>query len=152
MSWLANCVSTNWNVSLDNFYLFFFLLFFQRICWWSMIATPFIIFYLAGLIFTADTLYIIKIFLLACLYAVSHTIGRLFFNEKLMSLLPLSVYMATKLWFYITWFIYIMPTVSPLTTCAFLVCSSVLWICFLKCWRGDPGVIKLTQDLRLKVI
>lgn len=124
----------------------------KRICFWSMIGTPFIVFYLAGMLFAIDTLYIIKIFLFACLYAVAHTVRRFFFNDHLMALLPLSVYMTTKIWFYITWVVYIAPVVSPVVTIAFLVCSAGLWYFFLKSWRSDPGVIRATQELRIKTI
>lgn len=116
-----------------------------------MVATPFLTFYIAGLIFSADTLYIIKFFLLGCLYGAAHTIGKTMFDDHLMSLLPLSVYMATKLWFYVTWLGYIAPTVSTLTTILFLLSSCTLWYCFLKAWRGDPGVIKPTQEQRFRV-
>ncbi|XP_053683912.1 palmitoyltransferase Hip14 isoform X2 [Sabethes cyaneus] len=124
----------------------------KRFRWWSMIATPFLVFYLAGLIFCAETLIIIKVFLLGCLYAVSHTIGQTLFDETLMALLPLSVYMATKLWFYVTWLTYIAPTVSFLASLSFLTCSAGLWVCFLKSWRGDPGVIQPTQEQRFRTI
>lgn len=124
----------------------------KRFRWWTMIATPFLIFYLAGLIFNANLLFIIKFFLLGCMYAVAHTIGKLFFDDHLMSLLPLSVYMATKIWFYVTWFVYIIPAVSTITTIGFVGSSILLWICFLKSWRGDPGVIRPTQEQRFKTI
>ncbi|XP_058459578.1 palmitoyltransferase Hip14 isoform X1 [Malaya genurostris] len=124
----------------------------KRFRWWSMIATPFLVFYLAGLIFCAETLIIIKVFLLGCLYAVSHTVGQTLFDETLMALLPLSVYMATKAWFYVTWLTYIAPTVSFLASVSFLTCSGVLWLCFLKSWRGDPGVIQPTQEQRFRTI
>lgn len=124
----------------------------KRFRWWSMIATPFLVFYLAGLIFCAETLIIIKVFLLGCLYALSHTIGQTLFDETLMALLPLSVYMATKAWFYVTWLTYIAPTVSFLASLSFLTCSAGLWVCFLKSWRGDPGVIQPTQEQRFRTI
>ncbi|KAL9704165.1 hypothetical protein quinque_007683 [Culex quinquefasciatus] len=124
----------------------------KRLRWWSMIATPFLVFYLAGLIFCAETLIIIKIFLLGCLYALSHTVGQTLFDETLMALLPLSVYMATKAWFYVTWLTYIAPTVSFLASVSFLTCSAGLWVCFLKSWRGDPGVIQPTQEQRFRTI
>lgn len=127
----------------------FFVL--QRVRWWSMVATPFLTFYLAGIIFNADTLYIIKLFLLTCVYIVAHTIGKTMFDEHLMSLLPLSVYMATKVWFYVTWLFYIADTVSYLTTLVFIACSSLLWLCFVKSWRGDPGIIRPTQEQRFRV-
>lgn len=123
----------------------------KRLKWWSMVASPFLAFYLAGLIFSANTLFIIKIFLLGCLYAIFHTIGRILFDDYLMSLLPLSVYLATKLWFYVTWIVYISQVVSTMTTILFLLFSLLLWICFLKSWKGDPGVIQPTQEQRFRV-
>lgn len=138
----------NWVLICSPIFRFVFP---QRVRWYAMAATPFLTFYVAGLIFSADTLFIIKLFLLACLYGVAHTIGKTMFDDHLMTLLPLSVYMATKLWFYVTWLGYIAPTVSTLTTILFLLSSGTLWYCFLKAWRGDPGVIKPTQEQRFRV-
>lgn len=124
----------------------------KRVRWWTMVATPFLVFYLAGLIFSSDLLYIIKFFLLGCLYAVTHTVGRAMFDDHLMTLIPLSVYLATKFWFYVTWLVYIAPAVSAWLTLAFLASSGILWWCFLKSWRGDPGVIRPTQEQRMRTI
>lgn len=116
-----------------------------------MVATPFLAFYLIGLVFDADTLFIIKFFLCGCIYAILYVIKSTFFDDHLMALLPLSVYLATKLWFYVTWFMYIKSSVSTFTTLLFLLCSAGLWVCFLKSWRGDPGILKPTQEQRFKV-
>ncbi|XP_073843762.1 palmitoyltransferase Hip14 isoform X2 [Musca autumnalis] len=124
----------------------------KRLRWWSMVACPFTAFYLAGVVFTLNTLYIIKFFLLVCLYAIFHTLGKTLFDDHLMALLPLSVYLATKAWFYITWFVYIIDAVSFGTTLLFLFCSGGLWYCFLKSWKGDPGIIQPTQEQRFKTI
>lgn len=116
-----------------------------------MLSTPFVAFYIVGQIFQANTLALIKMFLLTCLYAVVHTMGNLLFYGELKNVFPLSIYMATKLWFYITWFIFFMPVVDFLTTLGFLFCSGVLWYCFLNAWKGDPGVIVATEEDRIKV-
>lgn len=68
----------------------------KRFRWYAMVATPFLVFYLAGLILSASTLFIIKVVLLAILYGISYTLGRILFDDHLLTLLPLSVYMATK--------------------------------------------------------
>lgn len=73
------------------------------------------------------------------------------FDEHLMTLLPLSVYLATKLWFYVTWFAYFADTMPFMTTVLFLASSSLLWYNFWKSWRGDPGIIRPTQEQRLRV-
>lgn len=124
----------------------------KRLRWWSMVACPFTAFYLAGVVFTINTLYIVKLFLLTCLYAVFYMFGKTLFDEHLMTLLPLSVYLSTKAWFYITWFMYVVDSVSIETSVAFFVCSIGLWICFIKSWRGDPGIINPTMEQRFKVV
>ncbi|XP_017053285.1 palmitoyltransferase Hip14 [Drosophila ficusphila] len=124
----------------------------KRLRWWSMVACPFTAFYLAGIVFTVNTLYIIKFFLLGCLYAIFHTIGKALFDEHLMALLPLSVYLATKAWFYVTWLMYIDDAVSFTATVCFLISSLALWVCFLKSWKGDPGIIRPTREQRFKTI
>lgn len=123
----------------------------KRFRWWTMIATPFLVYYLVGLLLSADILFIIKVFLLTCIYAICYTIGKQLFDDTLMSLLPLRIYMSTKLWFYVTWMTYFAPIVSVTTTFLFLGCSALLWLCFWQSWRGDPGIIRPTQEQRLRV-
>lgn len=123
----------------------------KRFRHWAMIATPFLVYYLIGLLFSANTLFIIKFFLSGCLYAVVWTVGKRLFDETLMALLPLSIYMGTKVWFYVTWITYIAPQVSTMTTMGFLICSAFLWMCFWKSWRGDPGIIQPTKEQRYRV-
>lgn len=123
----------------------------KRVRWWSMTGTPFLVFYLAGLIFNIDALFPVKLGLLAGLYGFAHIIGRLLFDDQLLTLLPMSIYMATKLWFYVTWFTYIAPTVSLIASFLFLASSSLLWYCFLKSTQ-DPGVIKPTKEQRFRTI
>lgn len=48
-------------------------------------------------------------------------------------------------------FSYVSPVVSGWTTIMFFACSGLLWVCFLKSWRGDPGVITPTQEQRFRV-
>lgn len=124
----------------------------KRLRWWTMIGMPFLFFYVIGMILTIETFFVIKFFLCGCLYAVASTVGRVMFDDHLLTLLPLSIYLATKMWFYITWLVYIAPSVSPLTTLTFLISSTGLWYFFIKSWRGDPGVIKPTMDQRFRTI
>lgn len=117
-----------------------------------MVGTPFLTFYVAGLILGANFLVLIKMFLLTCLYIVLHFAGQLVYDDRLMALLPLSIYLATKLWMYVTWIVYIMPRISFLTSVVFLSSSGALWFFFIKSWLGDPGVICPTQEQRFRVI
>lgn len=117
-----------------------------------MAGTPFLVFYLAGLLFSADLAYLLKIVLLIALFQGVHIVGKNVLDDNLKTMLPLSVYMATKFWFYVTWFAYVAPVVSLATTFFFCVCSASLLYCFYVLWRGDPGVIKPTHDQRIQTI
>lgn len=68
----------------------------KRIRWWTMVLLPFLFFYATGQILSIDTFFFIKIFMIACLYAAASTIGRWIFDDQLLTLLPLSIYLATK--------------------------------------------------------
>jgi palmitoyltransferase ZDHHC13/17 len=68
----------------------------KRLQFWTMVALPFLFFYAVGLIVAINTYFVIKVFLVGCLYAVASTIGRWMFDDKLLTLLPLSIYLATK--------------------------------------------------------
>lgn len=87
-----------------------------------------------------------------CLYGIASTIGRWMFDDKLLTLLPLSIYLATKIWFYITWFLYIAPIASMMSTVLFIVSSFGLWYFFLKSWKGDPGIVKASMEERFYTI
>ena len=124
----------------------------KRIRWWTMVTLPFLFFYITGLIFDTQTAFVIKMLLVGLLYIAASTIGRVMFDDQLLTLLPLSIYCATKIWFYVTWLTYIAPIVPFLTTGGFLLSSSLLWYCFLKAWRGDPGIIRPTKEQRYRTI
>lgn len=124
----------------------------KRLRWWTMVALPFLFFYIIGLIISIETFFVIKFFLCGCLYAIASTVGRFLFDDHLLTLLPLSIYLATKLWFYITWLVFFAPILSTFVTFSFLVSSLGLWYYFLKSWRGDPGVIRPTNEQRLRTI
>lgn len=124
----------------------------KRVKWWCMVGTPFLTFYVAGLILGSSLLFLIKIFLFLCLYIVLNSAGQILFDDRLMAILPLSIYVSTKIWMYFTWFIYIMPNTSILINLVFLSTSGLLWYCFLKSWKGDAGTINATQDVRFRTI
>lgn len=61
-----------------------------------MVVMPFVAFYLTGLVLEMDALYLIKGFLLVCFYALMHFLSNMLFDDDLKNILPLSVYLATK--------------------------------------------------------
>lgn len=124
----------------------------KRIRWWSMAATPFLLFYMTGMILGSSLQLLIKLFVLLCLYIGGNYLSNILYDDRLMHIMPLSIYLATKAWMYVTWLIYYMPVCSLLTNAAFLACSGVLWWSFLKSWKGDAGVVAAGQDVRFKTI
>lgn len=97
-------------------------------------------------------MYIIKLFLLTCMYGALRTFTSSMFDEDLRNIFPLSVYLSTKAWFYITWAVYIAGSVSARISISFVLCSVALWYCFIKSWRSDPGVITASRQDRLSTI
>lgn len=130
---------------------FYRFVFDGRVRWWSMMGTPFLVFYMVGVVCNLEALFVLKLVLLLGLYGLVHLSGRLLFDDQLLTLLPLSIYMATKLWFYVTWFAYIAPTLPALTSALFLLNSLLLWHCFLQSTK-DPGVIQPTREQRFRTI
>ncbi|CAG9819647.1 unnamed protein product [Phaedon cochleariae] len=124
----------------------------KRMRWWCMVGTPFMAFYIAGAILSTNLIILIKIFLLVCLYIVIHYVGQILYDDRLMALLPLSIYLSTKAWFYFTWLIYIAPVMHFLMTAVFLGSSGLLWYCFLKSWLGDAGIVSTSKQLQFRTI
>lgn len=61
-----------------------------------MLSTPFLGFYAIGLIAQASLNYLIKLGILVLSYIIIHFSSSLLFDERLMSLLPIAIYLATK--------------------------------------------------------
>ncbi|KAF4521454.1 hypothetical protein B566_EDAN001751 [Ephemera danica] len=124
----------------------------KRLRFWCMMGTPFIAFYVIGLVLEMNQLYLVKMGIFVGCYIILHFAGQLFFDERLSNLLPMAIYLATKFWMYVTWFIWIAPHVSLLLTICFVLSSLVLWYSFLRSWRGDPGVITSSTDQKFRTI
>ncbi|KAK6619516.1 hypothetical protein RUM43_012273 [Polyplax serrata] len=124
----------------------------KRLRYWCMLATPFFGFYIIGLVMQSNQDYLVKLGLILLFYIVIHFAGKVFFDDRLINVLPMSLYLATKFWMYITWCLYIAPKCSFLLTVAFISSSLLLWFYFLKSWKGDPGVIAYTQEEKFRTI
>ena len=109
----------------------FHCIFFQvkSVC---MVSLPFVLFWSVGMILQTQTDYLIKLGLFALIYIYSNLMHEFVFDERLFTVLPLSIYFANKFFFYATWFLYIMPHVHSMTTVVFLALSTCLWYNFLK--------------------
>lgn len=61
-----------------------------------MLATPFFGFYIIGLVMQSNQDYLVKLGLILLFYIVIHFAGKVFFDDRLINVLPMSLYLATK--------------------------------------------------------
>ena len=124
----------------------------QRIRWWTLVLLPFVFLFTIALILSINMFFIIKAIVICTFCAIVSFTKKIMLDDNLQSQLPLYYYWASKAFFYVSWAIYIAPVVSSFVTFVFIILNVLLWICFLRLWKGDSGVIKLTHNQRLKTI
>ncbi|CAH1388918.1 unnamed protein product [Nezara viridula] len=124
----------------------------KRLRYYTMISVPFLIFYTVGMTLDSTLPYLGKAGLLFGAGLLVHTASRHLLDESLINILPMSLYFATKFYFYLTWLIWLSPAMSTLTSLVFLSVSLILWHFFIKSWRGDPGIVATTQDQKFRTI
>ncbi|XP_045492169.1 palmitoyltransferase Hip14 isoform X2 [Colias croceus] len=124
----------------------------RKFRWWCVVIIPFLAFYITGMVVELDAPQLLKLLILICFYALLHFVSNFLFDDELKNIFPLSIYLATKAWFYITWLVVIAPAVSAGATLAFLLSSLLLWHTFLRSWRADPGVISATRQEKMQTI
>ena len=117
-----------------------------------MLSMPFILFWSIGMIFNLQLDYLVKLGLFVLVYIYANLMSEFVFDERLFNILPLSIYFANKFYFYLTWLYFVYSYVHTMTTVLFLVFSTCLWYNFMKAWKGDPGLIKQTEDQRYRAI
>ncbi|XP_066590663.1 palmitoyltransferase Hip14 isoform X2 [Prorops nasuta] len=124
----------------------------KKLRWYCMVSTPFIAFYVIGIILQSGVDYLIKLGAFITLYVAAYLANHYVFDERLHQVLPMSVYLATKFWIYVTW-VFWLGIHAAWYLWLLLVAGSVpLWICFLQSWRSDPGVITATHEEKLNII
>lgn len=124
----------------------------QRIRFWTLVLIPFVLLFTIGLILSTEIFFILKVIIISVFCAIISLIKRVMLDENLQSQLPLYFYWASKTFFYVSWALHIASVVSAVTSFIFLTLNILLWLSFLRLWRGDPGTIKLSHNQRLKTI
>lgn len=71
-------------------------LMFQRIRYWCMMGTPFLSFYAVGITLQTYLPYMVKVAIIVIGYIGIFLAGRYVFDDRLMNVLPMAVYLATK--------------------------------------------------------
>lgn len=124
----------------------------QRVRWWTLVIIPFVFLFTIGLILATVPFFVLKVILIIVFCAIVSIVKRIMLNEDMQAELPLYFYWASKAFFYVSWAIFIRPVVSSFISILFLTVNIILWIAFIRLWKGDPGIIKLTHKQRLKTI
>ncbi len=76
---------------------------------WIMNGSPFVAFYLLGITFDSDLSLSIKILILLLLFMIGYALVRFIFDERMYTIMPMTLYLATKFWLYITLVTYYLP-------------------------------------------
>lgn len=125
------------------------------------ITVAFTGFFLIGAIFCLNTDILVKIGLLLLLYIVVYFGANWPFatqrqqqrcQQLLMDVLPVSVYLATKVWLYLTWILYLYGYQEPASLLCFASCSALLWWSFFRCCFGDPGYLTASHLAKCQTI
>ncbi|XP_059478555.1 palmitoyltransferase Hip14 isoform X2 [Neocloeon triangulifer] len=124
----------------------------KRLRYWCMMGAPFLAFYAVGVILDLELQALAKLGILVVTFIAFHFISGLLFDDRLSNILPMAIYLATKLWMYLIWLLWIAPVISPITSLAFLAGSGVLWFAYLRTWRGDPGLVSSSMEQKFRVI
>lgn len=90
----------------------------KRVRYWAMMSAPFVVYYVLGYTFNSDMTYVSKLMTLLLLLLVVILASRFVFDDRLHHVLPISIYLATKFWMYVTFFVFLMPGLLTLNSCS----------------------------------
>lgn len=107
-------------------------------------------FYTIGSILDSRMIYVAKLCCLIIGYLIMYKLNRTYIVVS--NTLPVSVYLATKFWMYITWVFWLIPIVSFWCSIGFFVTTSLLWYNFMYSWNGNPGYVSNTKTEQYSAI
>lgn len=121
-----------------------------RVMWWF----PFFAVYAIGIIPELSIPWYYKLILALLSAGIWKFLQMFFFDERLMNIVPVSVYLSSKLMMYITWFLYHLPYVEMTWTKTVLFWLNTVLLCynFYMAWQTDPGFIKSNREQKLQTI
>ena len=61
-----------------------------------MMLTPFFIFFYIGMVLSSNQLYLVKLGLFVLMYLLVWTVSKTLFDDRVMNVVPIGVYLATK--------------------------------------------------------
>ncbi|BFZ04808.1 hypothetical protein BsWGS_07847 [Bradybaena similaris] len=115
---------------------------------------PFVAIFLLGFIPELTAHWSFKVLLFLPCFIAANIIFRSMFDSAMAQLLPISIYLATKFWMYVTWFYYFLPYIGtdPVIHVVFVANSVLLTFNFYKAWQTDPGYLKSSREDKVKTI
>lgn len=119
-----------------------------------MFVFPFLFLFGVGYIPECTLPFELKILFVGLLFLFWRACSYFFFDDRLWVIMPLAWYLATKLWMYSTWIIYLHHYIeaSLLQEVIFWTVSVLLTYNFYKAWKMDPGYIKADRTEKIKGI
>ncbi|XP_052801934.1 palmitoyltransferase ZDHHC17-like [Mya arenaria] len=119
-----------------------------------MFGFPFLVLFAIGFIPECSFPIEIKLLLAGLVFLFWRACSLFIFDDSLWVVMPVAWYLATKLWMYTTWILYLHPIVeaSLLQDVMFWTVSVLLTFNFWKAWKTDPGFIRTDKTEKIKGI
>ncbi|XP_020603898.1 palmitoyltransferase ZDHHC17-like isoform X2 [Orbicella faveolata] len=117
------------------------------------IGLPFFVIFAIGAILEYSASSLMSLPLMVAVGIIAYYTMQIFKGARFSSLIPLGVYLATKVYKYTTWFLFFWPYVNtPFILASFFVNTVGLYYCFYKAWKTDPGYLHATSAEQRKTI
>ena len=81
---------------------------------WLMYGSPFILYLLLGQVFDSELTFAVKTILFLILCLICYTLVRFIFDDRMYNILPISIYLSTKFWLYVTFITYYFQSIFKL--------------------------------------
>ncbi|XP_078332634.1 palmitoyltransferase ZDHHC17-like isoform X1 [Crassostrea virginica] len=122
----------------------------KKVMWWF----PFFAVYVIGAIPELSVPWYYKLLLALLTAGIWRFCQMFFFDDRLMNIIPVSVYLSSKFMMYFTWFFYLIPYVEMTWTKTILFWLNTVLLCynFYMSWMTDPGFIKSDREQKLQTI
>lgn len=121
----------------------------QRGC---ILSAPFLLYYALGMVLHSQLQVVIKLLVVCVTLLAAMAFGRMHCDDNTSNYVPFAIYVATKFWLYVTFVVYIWPTLSLGSSFVFTLASSALFYYFIKTWRTDPGRVRADRERKFNHI
>ncbi|XP_014670773.1 PREDICTED: palmitoyltransferase ZDHHC17-like [Priapulus caudatus] len=125
----------------------------KKVRWSVMWFCPMFVLFGIGAIFQCGHPYWGKLLMFACLGLIFHITRKFFFDDRVMDIGPLAVFMGTIFLKYVTYIFWVWPVLRDVLS-VFLVAgfSAGLWYNFYKSWKSDPGIVKASREQKFRTV